>query len=317
MSSPSRGIYIFHESSDSSNTMYFRGFDGQTWTAETQVQNPALGNAPSPTNSTATAVAFQGALWYFSRYQNQLYFNVQNEGVWQTADPVGVMMSGTPSAVVWNDEIHIFYQGYGNGGDSGDNQLHYVTWNGSNFSGDNVVDFSVAGGMLHSPSALVNPASNQIEIYRQVSINPGQLRLIMRDPDEGWLGDWPLWAPAIANSPSAILLNGEHMVFFQGADQNGNPDQTIQYVTLPPGDKYWTAPQTVPDTMPGSSPYNAMSTQTSPSVVVLNGCIYCFYRIWGNDQTLLCAVRLGTDWQTSVAIPGEYFWDSPGAAAVT
>ena len=138
MGAPSYGIYTFHESENDTNSMYFRRFDGQSWSADTQLQNPHTNGTITLTESSGCGVVFEGVLWCFYRHNGQLGFNV-NSGVWQNGLPVPVAMTGTPSAAIWQNRIYVFYQGAGGNPDGGDGRLHFVTTDGNTFSGDQLV----------------------------------------------------------------------------------------------------------------------------------------------------------------------------------
>ena len=82
----------------------------KTWLAPVQVQNVGMSDSPS-------AVVFRGHLYVFHQgaYQNgELWYSVFDGNTWAADKRIDLgvrLVAKSPGAVVWNQAIHVFYQG--------------------------------------------------------------------------------------------------------------------------------------------------------------------------------------------------------------
>jgi hypothetical protein len=140
-------LYVFHQGYHANGELWFSYFDGDTWSADTQIHNLGMSGSPS-------AVVWRGGITVFHQgYGNngQLWYTYSPDGSdWGTtqtdAQVLGVGMSGSPSAVVYNGVLCVFYQGYGE-----DGQLWYSTYDGTTWGQTPVSNV----GMSSSPGAVV------------------------------------------------------------------------------------------------------------------------------------------------------------------
>jgi hypothetical protein len=227
--------------------------DGVNWSPEQQPV-PGVGMSFSP-----SAVAFNnklyvfhpgygqnGELWYTVAdgtswsQDHQILANVTPPG-WEVNDgPVSL----SPSAVVWNNAIYVFFQHavpsevFGcEPGDPGDGTLYFVAstdgigW--ENVDGDHQPTRQLMNvGMSFSPSAVV--WRNMIHVFHMGSDRDSQLWYSYHD-GKNWQPDQPVPGVFIGDpgdygsvgtggvapmSPSAVVFNNNCYVFYLNADQN-------------------------------------------------------------------------------------------------
>jgi hypothetical protein len=153
----------------------------------------------------ALARHLMGRIWDGEKWGNDLNLNGQ--------------LSSSPSAVVIENNIHVFYRGL-------DRHLYrrIVDQNGISGAEDriNANDGSESGDLWSSPSAIVVDSEVHVfykgkdgHLYRRripFGNNKGPEDRIVPDASGGGQGD-------LSTSPSAILSNGEIHVFYGGTDR--------------------------------------------------------------------------------------------------
>lgn len=245
---------------------------GTSWSGPTEVRGVT-------TNVGLGAVTYKGSPYAFYQGTN---INLHNSGMMFVANlPTGsvwdvrsgeVIMSNIPSAVEFNDEVYVFYQGPGN-----DEQL-YFTHASSIGSGNWVQSTPVANTQIASSGSpgvvLFNglayvfyPSPNDAICYRTLSTSG----------DWGAQGSVP--AAQMTGKPSPMAYNGILYVFYEGSGGG-----TMWYVSSSDAVD-WSVPVQV--AMTGIS--------ASPSLVVYDSKLCCFMQGPGNDNQL---------WNTFV-VPGS------------
>jgi hypothetical protein len=227
--------------------------DGLNWASEQQpVPNVGMSFSPSAVVFNNKLYVFHGGygdngeLWYtvadgtsWSQDQ-QILANVTPAG-WEVNNGP---MSQSPSAIVWNNVIYVFFQHgitpelFGcEPADAGDGGLYFVAstdgkgW--ENVDGDHQPTRQLMNvGMSFSPSAVV--WRNMIHVFHQGSQQNGQLWYSYHDgqnwqPDQQVKGitmgnppdaDHGYFANVAPMSPSAVVFNNNCYVFYSNADYN-------------------------------------------------------------------------------------------------
>src|SRR5271169_2586529 len=221
------------------------GLNGQSWASESQpVPNVGLSFSPA-------TVVFNNKLYVFhpgSVETGELWYTVADGTSWR---PDQMIISGgnsftvadgicqSPSAVVWNNAIYVFFkngQGGGGIGNPGYGGLFFVSstdglgW--ANVDNHQPTRQLMNVGMSFSPSA-VN-WRNMIHVFHQGSQENGQLWYSYHDgqnwqPDQQVPGvtmgnppdaDHGYFANVAPMSPSAVVYNNNCYVFYSNADYN-------------------------------------------------------------------------------------------------
>ena len=154
-------IHVFYQGGYEDGQCWFTYYDGQNWQPPQQVQ--PLGMSFSP-----ATVVYNNELYVFHQwaYQNaELWYKVYDGTNWQPdtrivhAPPAGGVAC-SPSAVVWNEKLYVFFQ-QGQGltptGGGGYSTLCYKVFDGNQWQpeGEDAV-YTVPGvAMSDSPSALL------------------------------------------------------------------------------------------------------------------------------------------------------------------
>ena len=172
-------------------------FDGSTWYGPYQIPNVGVISA------VGSAVNWAGGITVFyqgvdSNYNpdGSLWFVYSADGVnWGGATPVqNVGLSVYPSAVVYNNNLYVFHQGYGNNG-----QLWYSVFDGANWAPDTLVTTLAMSG---APSAVL---WDGITVFHQGGGNDETLRFVSSPNGVNWGGDTQVPNVALSNSPSALV----------------------------------------------------------------------------------------------------------------
>jgi hypothetical protein len=166
---PEPVIYVFHQGTDRNGELWVSPWSSGKWLGDSQVQSQQMAFGPS-------AVQFQGSIYVFS--QGRLSDHVepgffgtveteQGNGTLQftvlTPPTIGtdlypayssegeltqVSMSSGPGAVVYGNELWVFYQGGGN-----DGMLWYICFDGNDWG--NPLQVPTKIGMSECPSPVV------------------------------------------------------------------------------------------------------------------------------------------------------------------
>jgi hypothetical protein len=229
-----------------------------SWSGNQQVPGTQMSDSPA-------AVVFNNKLYCF--YQGtgnnaqQLRYNVlQSDGhTWAGDQQVpSIQISNGPAAVVFNGNLYCFYQGYS----AGATQLHctVLSAGGTSWSADQWVRNT---SMTAGPSAVV--FNQQLYCFYQ-DRDDGSLRYMVLSANGTWSsGNVTVANTLLSASPSAVVFNGRLYCFHQGATNTNNGQ--LRYNVLSADGTTWAGDQQVP----------ATNMSASPSAVVFNNQIYCFY----------------------------------------
>lgn len=235
-----------------SGTVYVHHNNGEPSTPWTPLPGPG------PFSSGVAAVVFQGALFLFAvggDSKNQIFFNVMNaSGAWGGWSLLDGNSPSTPSAVVFNNVLHLFVHGL-------NDRVYMKTLSGA------WSDWrEVPGGGLtpSSPGAAV--------------VN-GQLVLMVRGVDNSVYtntdagGGFSTWAPV----PGGALISDGPAVT---AQQQGS---RLRVVVRGLGDSIWINARDHAGHMAGWSPVTGL-TSAAPAVVEHQGSVVVLVR--GTDSRL-------------------------------
>jgi chitinase len=210
-------LFVFYQGKGNSGGLWYTvSGDSINWNQHAPVPNLSMSDSPS-------AVLWQGGIEVFFQGANndgQLWRTFSSDGnAWGTTQTnvrvQGVGMSGSPSAVVYNGSLYVFYQGLNNSGG-----LWYTV------SGDSINWTQHAPvpnlGMSGSPSAAVWKGG--ITVFHQGSGNGGQLWYTYSGDGNNWGNPKtdsivPVSGLQMSGSPSVVEYNGRLYTFFQGGNQ--------------------------------------------------------------------------------------------------
>jgi hypothetical protein len=274
-------LYVFHQGYQEGFTRTQNGqlgwsyYDGAAWSADNTFQNLGMTGSPS-------AVPWLGGICVLHQGyadSGQLWYNYSSDGQqWGGDTPWGqpnfpvqdLGMSESPSAVVYNNLLYVFHQGYGDNG-----QLWYTYYDGATWSADTPIP---GVGMSGSPSAVLWQGG--ICVLHQRQNNNGQLWYTYSPDGTHWGGDTP-WGQqpnlpvqdlGMSGSPSAVVYNSLLYVFHQGYADNGQ----LWYTYYDPAIGNWS-----PDT-----PVQGVGMSGSPSAVLWQGGISVLHQGQKDDNQL-------------------------------
>jgi hypothetical protein len=174
-------------------------FNGTSWSADLSFP-PTF---PYTTTDSPSAVVYNGNLYVFYQGANgsgQLWYVVGSGTGWSLPTLVPVLaLSYRPSAVAYNGLLYLFHQGGAPGGTSGDGQLRYTVFDGTNWSAD--IPLNIA--MSHAPSAVA--WAGGISVFHQGPNFDGQLYYTFSPDGQHWVGDTLVPVLALTFSPSCVV----------------------------------------------------------------------------------------------------------------
>jgi hypothetical protein len=129
----------------------------------------------------------------------------------------GCSLSDSPSKVVFQNKLYVFYQSSGDGGN-----LYYNTFYDNKWAPS---DLKVPGTRLSSSPTVV-AWNDKIYVFHQSSGDCGDLWYNVFDGNS-WAGDIKVEGSRLSSSPSAVVYNGRVFVFHQGGD-----DGSLRYNIL-------------------------------------------------------------------------------------
>ena len=151
-------LYVFHQGANTNGSLWYTWFNGATWSLDTPwgggmpVQNLGMSGSPSAVvwrggiSVLHQGFADSGDLWYSYSPDGQHWGGDTPWG--QPNFPVqGLGISGSPSAVVYNDLLYVFHQGANANG-----SLWYSQFNGDFWTPDTPIRYA---NMSASPSAVL------------------------------------------------------------------------------------------------------------------------------------------------------------------
>jgi len=123
----------------------------------------------------------------------------------------GCELSDSPSAVVFQNKLFVFYQGSGDSGKLWYNSFYNNKWAGQ--------DLEVPVSRLSSsPSVAV--WNDKLYVFHQGIGDSSNLWYNIFDGNS-WEGETKVEGTHLSSSPSAIVFNGKLYVFHQGSGDNG------------------------------------------------------------------------------------------------
>jgi hypothetical protein len=195
-------LYVFHQGQENDGHLWYTVYDGANWSLDTPIPNVGMSGSPS-------AVLYAGGISVFHQGQENdgnlwyTYYDGANWGgdaqVPNFFDPPAPIMSGSPSAVVYNSLLYVFHQGRFNNG-----QLLYAVYNGTNWSLDTQIPNL---GMSESPSAVL--WHEGISVFHQGQSNNGQLWYTFSPDGNRWgttQTDARVPGVGMSGSPSCVVF---------------------------------------------------------------------------------------------------------------
>jgi len=293
-------IYCFHRgySNGRENSLWYNVFDpakplGTQWGVDRALPGAGMSENPS-------AAVFNNQLYCFfqgSGDNNQFWYNVSNDGTnWLgNVQLYNTRLTGSPSAVVANfnntNALYCFHPGLDG------TQVWYNVFGGANWLADAAVPTT---NLSESPSGVV--FNNQLYCFHQSVTNNANVTQLWYNVFDGtkWAGDLPVPTTYMSKSPSAVVFNSQLYCFHQAVATGPNATQLCFTVSVDGAN--WSADMPI-------LPTATMSE--SPSAVVFQGKLYCFYQSVANNQ-LWYSVLVGGTW-TSVQVPSTQMSGSPVA----
>ena len=199
---PSSNLFIFYQGGNQySGQLWYTTYDGTNW-GQNVMQNLGMSGSPSAALwKGGISVFHQGAnndgqLWYTYSSDGNNWGNPKTDSIVPVS---GLQMSGSPSVVEYNGRLYIFFQG----GNQYQDQLWYVTFDGTNWAERQVPNLGMSG----SPSAAVWKGG--ITVFHQGSSNDGQLWYTYSSDGNNWGSpktDSQVLGRIISASPSCVVL---------------------------------------------------------------------------------------------------------------
>ncbi len=262
-------LYVFHQWD---GAPYYTVFNGSLWAVDVAIPGyPVISGSPSATALIdQICVAFQG-----SGNDGILYYMTFNGSAWSGATQVsGVTMTGSPAAAALNN--YSLWVIYGNA--SG--QLSYTVCSGQNSwnaqlkpSLPNWTD-SYLNSVIPAPVVF----NSELYVFFQGGQSNGEMWYISSSNGSSWNGGTAtnIAYTGMSGSPSPVVFNNKLYVFHMGSDLDGQ-----LYCNVMSTDGSWGGDTCLNPTSesvwaPMWSGENYVSC-LSPSAVVFNGQIYCFF----------------------------------------
>jgi hypothetical protein len=204
--------YVFYQGYNGNGQLWYSVFSGSTCTTvTTQVPNVSMSQSP-------TAVVFNSTLYVFYQQggSNQtLGYCYTTDGSTWTVGSTTNNLSGSnytpaisPSAVVFNNTIYIFFS-VGGAGSIQSGQFSYCTFNGTNWSSlstpslGNPIDSDEAN-MTDSPSAVV--MNGQLYVFLANPQNQSQLWYTVSSNGKNWSSIAVVGSTSVTQGPGGARL---------------------------------------------------------------------------------------------------------------
>ena len=292
-------LFVFYQGKGNSGTLWYTvSGDSINWNQHPPVPNLGMSASPSAVRwQDGIEVFFQGA-----NNDGQLWRTFSADGnSWGTTQTnvqvPGVGMSGSPSAVVYNGSLYVFYQGLNNSG----GLWYTVSADSINWTQHPPVPNL---GMKESPSAVLWQGG--IQVFHQAG--NGQLWRTFSSDGNNWgttQTDAQVPGVGMSGSPSAVVYNGSLYVFYQGLNNSGGLWYAVSSDSI-----NWTQHNPVPN----------LVMSGSPSAVLWQGGIEVFFQGANNDGQLWRTFSPdGNNWgttQTNVQVMGVGMSGSPSCVVV-
>ena len=269
-------LYVFYlgggYGAEGGNGPFYNVFNGSSWTSNTWIPGyPAMSGSPSATAIVdQICVAFQG-------YGNSgdLFYMTFNGSTWSGAVQVsGVSMAGSPAAAALNN--YSWWVVYCNS----TGQLSYTICSGQN-NWDSQLQPSLPNwGWNYLNSVIPAPVvfNGQLYVFFQGGQSNGTMWYISSSNGTEWNGGTATEVPntGMSGSPSPVVFNDKLYVFHMGSGQDGK-----LYCNVMSSDGTWGGDTLLQTSYLGDDVWMWSGDNSeyclSPSAVVFNGQIYCFY----------------------------------------
>jgi hypothetical protein len=289
-------LYVFYTASSSTGISYVI-FDGSAWSSEvTPSSFDGTSDSPAAVVYAPPGSSFQIYVFYSGTGSNSgaVYYNIFNGSSWTSSTQISdTNLSYSPSAVVFNGEIYLVYEGSG-----GDAQLRYNTFNGSTWSGYT----QVTGVSTYNRPWPVVSDGQLLVFYHSAASAGGIWYVPLFSSGPG------IEVPASSSAyvPAALAYDNAISVFYLA-----NSNSQILY-NLHTGNSLWTPPIQGPDLSAPATGNNPGLSQ-SPSAVLFNNQPFVFYN---GDGNLWYSVFNGSSW-SSAEVSGIMLSQSPAAVVYT
>lgn len=236
-----------------------------------------------------SAVAFNGEVYVF--YQGpgndeQVWFTHTSDissGNWAASTQVpniGVASSGSPGAVVFNNQAYIFYPS-----SNTNNSMYY---RGMNTAGAWGTEGNISAvSMTGKPSPLVY--NDVLYVFYEGS-GGGTMWYISSTDAVNWTAPVQLAMTGISAAPYLIVYNSQLLCFMQG-----------------PGDdsQLWNCIITPGETNSFMARITNGGLSWSPGVAVYNNQVFAFIQGTGESGAMYCCIGDSNGWQPAIQIVGE------------
>lgn len=288
-----RGVYVFYELDDGSQTMQYVYFDGGSWS------NPQV--VPGTTTTGAPALIFANNVLYCFHAganingqdnSNNLFYNYYDGASWKGDQQVpNTTLTYSPSVTISNGCVQVLHNGGGGGeGHIYVNVLYYGPtdqWRGDE-------PFSDPSGIEHSPGIITN-ANDQILCFYQGGSNGLYVTL-------GGNNQSQVTGIALTNSPAPIIYNGGLQCFYQTSD--GSND--LHAALLRSDNQQLISDQA----------FSGNKVWYTPAICEFIGRLFCFSHSADHQNQLNCQVFVGTQWTGPFLIPNVSTLYSPAAIGI-
>lgn len=264
-------LYVFYASPAMDvPSLFYNTCTGTTWSTESSVKLAQTQTGPA-------AATFNNQVYVFWQNINVGMFDYPSNGVlsyttlgasyyWDIGS--GAVMTGNPSALVFNDEIYVFYQ------TSTGNQLGYAhSSDGANWS----VETWPNTGIATSPSAITftdSSGTDHIYVFYQ-NTGTGYLSYTSTDAAGNcgpglWLQPQGLSIPITSTPPVAAACNGSIYVFYE------DPNWGVR-CTISADGSTWSIPVSIGRTSIADSNFPAVATVGSQIYCMMQGPTYLLW----------------------------------------
>ncbi|RKG76284.1 hypothetical protein D7V88_32490 [Corallococcus terminator] len=299
MSNPPSGtmcngtVYVVYPSTaqDTSNAFYYT-CTGTTWSGPNQIDGVLTNVGLSAVTYNNVPYAFYQGTTLNMKNSGQLFAKQLPSGYYWNVLGDQVIMSNIPSAIAFNSEVYVFYQGPGN------NETIWYTHTSDISSGNwaastQVPDIGVASS--GSPGAVV--FNNQAYIFYQSS-NDNTMYYRGMNTAGTWGTEGHVTTVSMTGIPSALDYNGVLYVFYEGSS----------------GGTTWYISST--DTVNWSEPTQVamIGISASPSLLAYNSQLFSFMQGPGNDSTVFgCPIIPGSAGSLMTSLNNAFLSWAPSA----
>ena len=221
-------------------------------------------------SGSPTVVWFGGKFICYFKVDNNsgdIYYITSLKGLEWTCEamPTHLSCSDEPVAVVFNNEVHLFFR------DGGGNGLFHVSSSTGKFDGENTVQYPGLDIDFKPSAAIQEDGSSKslVVLARGHHSNDIVFAKQTVDTKTNCKGTWSTGLTGFHcnGTPSIIYFKGQFLCYFQdpATDANG-----VFFITSDDGTKWMNKY--------GDNGTTKFDASSSPAPVVVNGMVYVFYR---------------------------------------